>query len=112
MKLRFLLVLLFGSVLGPQSSYGQTKEPVIDMHIHAHERWEGWDTTWFPQQFKRPESSEQLMLQTIAELKKNHVVIGVANGYTNKMINKWKDVYSGILTDGFETSGIPTKANF
>jgi uncharacterized protein len=109
MRTRILIALLFGLLYGQPTSFGQPKEPIIDMHIHAHGLWTGGDTSWYPKQFQRPSNSNQLMLQTVEELKKNNIVLAVASGYTTKTIKKWEDALPNIFMGGYETDDVPSK---
>ena len=54
-------ILLFSSGL-----FSQQNEPIIDVHIHAYNLWHQKDTSWYPANFKRPASDEELMRQSIA----------------------------------------------
>ena len=60
-------------------SYSQEKQPIIDMHMHAHPL--GNLPPKEPNTgFIAPDSSEELRANTLAEYKKNNVVLAVTSG--------------------------------
>jgi hypothetical protein len=93
-----LFTLLFASNL-----FGQKKHPIIDVHLHAYTLWPTRpDTTWYPSQFKRPATNEELMWQSLLMMDKYHIVKAVASG-NFKTVQKWQASASGRLMGGYET---------
>ena len=83
--------------------FSQQNEPIIDVHLHAYNRWQTQsDTAWYPTRFNRPGSSEELMQQSFQMMNKYHIVKAIISGDT-KTIQKWQAKESGRLIPGYET---------
>ena len=74
--LALLFLLLFESV-----SISQKNLPIIDVHLHAYNLWHPKsDTAWYPAEFKRASTDEELMRQSIVMMDKFNIVRAVASG--------------------------------
>lgn len=83
----FLLSVLACSSINAQNT--NSKLPIIDVHLHAHPYWGpesgmASDTSWFPSELTRPQTSELLMTQSLAMLEKYNIVKAVTSGSLNQ----------------------------
>jgi hypothetical protein len=93
-----LVILFFASRL-----FSQQNEPVIDVHMHAYDLWHPKsDTAWYPANFNRPATDDELMQQSIKMMDKYHIVKAVASGDL-KTVKKWQAAAQGRLIPGYET---------
>ncbi len=82
--------------------FSQQNEPIIDVHMHAYNLSHQKDTAWYPTNFKRPATDEELMRQSIAMMDKYHIVQAVASG-DPKTVQKWQAAAPGHFIPGYET---------
>lgn len=101
-------VLVFFLLFTVSDIFCQQNEPIIDVHMHIYELWKQEDTTWYPKQFSRPSSSEELMRQTFREMNKYNIVKAVGSGRNAEIIRKWNDFEPDRLLLGYETFDPPT----
>lgn len=107
MKNLKIIVFLFCSL----SAFAQQREPIIDVHLHAYDRWSpvGRDTTWYPKQFKMPDNSETLMNQSLQALREYNIVKAFVSGSTQN-VDKWKTADPEHLIEGIQLSVVPNGA--
>jgi uncharacterized protein len=93
------------------SAFAQQREPIIDVHLHCYNRWSsaGQDTAWYPQQFKMPANSEDLMNQSLNALREYNIVKAFVSG-PQANIDKWKRADPEHLIEGYELSVVPSPA--
>ncbi len=70
---KYLFVLLSMLLLW-YNTFSQHREPIIDVHLRAHPLWTRPDTAWYPKQWRRPSSNEELMRQTLQQMDKYNIV--------------------------------------
>ena len=82
-----LVLLSIASLATAQNSYNG---PIIDMHLHALTVQPDKDYRyfWLPEDIQPPESTEQLMNATFAEIKRLNIVKGWASGPL-KIVSAW-----------------------
>ncbi len=73
----FCFIILVLSVL---HSFGQQKQPIIDMHLHAMEVGGLFPDEMPTTGFMAPESTEALRTEVLATLEKNNVVLAITSG--------------------------------
>jgi hypothetical protein len=69
-----------------------TRQPVIDMHLHAFgSDWVRFfkDTSWFPP-YPRATDSDSLREQTLRQLERHNIVRAVASGLDQSIIDSWR----------------------
>ena len=97
-KLQFTLVTF---LLLAHNAFSQKREPIIDVHIHAHQLWTSPDTAWYPKQLRRPSSNEELMRQTLHQMDKYNIVKAVASGEP-ETIQGWVNAAPNRFLPGYE----------
>lgn len=88
----FYLIIL---VLSISHSFGQQKQPVIDMHLHAHEVGKHLPDENRLTGDMAPESTEALQEEVMAALDKNNVVLALTSG---PMLNSYRGGSTKIIT--------------
>jgi uncharacterized protein len=93
------------------SAFTQQREPIIDVHLHCYNRWSsaGRDTSWYPQQFKMPANSDDLMNQSLKALREYNIVKAFVSG-PQANIDKWKSADPEHIIEGYELSVVPSLA--
>lgn len=97
-KLQFTLI---SFLLLAHNAFSQKREPIVDVHIHAHPLWTRPDTAWYPKQWRRPSSNEELMRQTLQQMDKYNIVKAVASG-DPKTIQQWVSAAPNRFLPGYE----------
>src|SRR5438045_6790903 len=95
------LFALLSVVLLSHDTFSQKHETIIDVHLHAYPLWTTPDTAWYPKQWSRPSSSEELMRQTVQQLYKYNIVKAVASGDA-KTIQQWMSAAPNRFLPGYE----------
>jgi hypothetical protein len=92
-------------------AFAQQREPIIDVHLHCYNRWSpiGRDTAWYPQQFRMPANSDDLMNQSLQALREYNIVKAFVSGLQAN-IDKWKSADPEHLIEGYELSVVPSPA--
>lgn len=94
--------ILFYTLLLSHFSFSQHHEPIIDVHMHAWPLWpSGGDTAWYPKQFSRPFSDEELILQTVRAMDKYNITKAVASGNMT-IVQNWQSYIPNRLLPGYE----------
>ncbi|PKP12249.1 MAG: amidohydrolase [Bacteroidetes bacterium HGW-Bacteroidetes-3] len=100
--MKSFLLIIFTLLSFSSSLFCQTNQPIIDVHLHAHNLWTTQtDTLWYPAKFKRPSSSNELMRQSLLMIDKYNIVYAVASG-APEVVQKWQTA-SDRLIPGYET---------
>jgi len=90
---RTMWLWIVGAVLAPPlfGQAGQARGPIIDMHLHAYEFPPGYNRQpfWLPAGVATPATSELVMTESIAALRRDHVVKAWASGPVS-VASKWK----------------------
>lgn len=98
---KFFLPLFFLS-FWPKATLAQGDAPIIDVHLHAWERWpSGGDTSWYPKALYRPLNSTALMEETVKQMDKYHVVKAVVSGDSGTMM-RWQLFANNRFLPGYE----------
>lgn len=81
MKKRLFLISTF-LMMCNVSSFGQSRLPIIDMHMHAIPAtfWGTSDPDWFSKAPPRAKNDEELITQTFAGMEKYNIVLGAFSG--------------------------------
>lgn len=84
-------LLIWGGIPSAASAQSAYDGPIIDMHLHAYQVWPDQDFSqpWLPEGIQPPESTEQLMNATFAEMKRLNVVKAWASGPL-EIVTAWK----------------------
>lgn len=92
------------------SAFSQTREPIIDVHLHCYDRWSSTnsDTSWYPSQFRRPSSTEDIMRQSLKALDQYNIVRAVTSGPLLNL-QSYREATATRVIPGYELSEAPTK---
>lgn len=89
-----LLLLLPSSLFGQASSASPSAErgPIIDMHLHAYSAWQptAQDSSWIPLYLDMPATDQELMRESLAELRRLGIVKAVTSGPA-ELVEKFRD---------------------
>jgi len=90
--------------------FGQQREPIIDVHLHCYDRWSpvGRDTSWCPQQFKFPTTTDEIMQKSLKAMEEYNIVRAVTSGSLLNL-DEYKKAAPNRIIPGYELSKAPTK---
>ena len=87
--MRTASLILFSFLPFSQDLFCRQNEPVIDVHLHAHNLWQAQsDTAWYPSDFSRPASDYSMFRISITKLKYYFIAVFICNRFITSSLFK------------------------